>query len=300
MSHLPPADTRTWRDRPETVVPVVLVVGGFLTSPPLYWHLRRRLRRRGVAGVHIAPIWTADWLLVVARGHGAIATRAGRALLRAGSLSAASPRSLGAPVLVVGHSAGGVIARVLTSPEPFEGRPMNASGRVGAIVTLGSPHRMTAERTSHRAGTASDFAERVVPGAFFAPTTGYLSVMSRHVVGDPAGDGRQQTAHRLYRRVHRPPDEAAGGPDAAAPIEGDGLIPLSAARLPGAREIVLPDAIHGQLAGEPWYGTDEMLDQWWPAALEVWREALRARVALRAGLAPRSTGTARASSSACV
>lgn len=278
MSPPPFTDVPAWRDAVGSVEPVVLVVGGFLTSPPLYSHMRQRLLRRGVAGVHVAPIWTPDWLLSAARGHGAVATRTGRALLRASELSAASLRSLGAPVLVVGHSAGGVIARVLTSPEPFEGRPMNAAGRIGAIVTLGSPHRMTAERMGRRAGQASAFAERVVPGAFFAPTTGYLSVMSRHVVGDPAGDGRQQTAHRLYRRVHRVEDDPAGGP--GSPIEGDGLVPISAARLPGAHEIVLPDAIHGQLAGEPWYGVDEMLDRWWPAAVDVWRDALRTRLAM--------------------
>jgi hypothetical protein len=266
---------QTWRAHPDTVQPVVLIIGGFLTSPPLYWHMRRRLLRRGVADVVIAPIWLPDWILAPARGLGPIVTRAGRSLLQAGHRSAASPRSLGAPVLVVGHSAGGVVARILTSPEPFEGRRLDASGRIGAIVSLGSPHRVSGQHGERRAGRASSFAERVVPGARFAPTTGYLTVMSRHVVGDPLGDGRQQTAHRLYRQVH---DSDRPGTAPAGPIEGDGLIPLSSARLPGAREIVLDDAIHGQLAGEPWYGVDEMLERWWPDAMEVWREALLARV----------------------
>ena len=282
-AHEAPGGARGWRDDPERVRPVVLVIGGFLTSPPLYWHLRRRLLRRGAADVLIAPIWLPDWILAAVRGLGPIATRAGRSLLRAGERSAVSPQARGAPVMVVGHSAGGVVARLLTSPEPFEGRRLDASGRIGAIVSLGSPHRVSGHHGERRAGRASAFAERVVPGARFAPTTGYLSVMSRHVVGDPSGDGRQQTAHRLYRQLHGPgrPD---GEPD--RPIEGDGLIPLSSARLPGALEIVLDDAIHGQLAGEPWYGVDEMLDRWWPPAVEVWRSALRARVAAAAGSAP--------------
>lgn len=265
----------SWRDDPERARPVVLVIGGFLTSPPLYWHLRQRLLARDVADVLIAPIWLPDWILAAARGLGPIVTRAGRSLLHAGERSAASPRSLGAPVMIVGHSAGGVVARILTSPEPFEGRRLDAAGRIGAIVSLGSPHRVNGHHGERRAGRASAFAERVVPGARFAPTTGYLTVMSRHVVGDPLGDGRQQTAHRLYRQLHDPGDSGEPAPT----IEGDGLIPLSSARLPGAREIVLDRAIHGQLAGEPWYGADEMLDQWWPAAVEVWRDALRARLA---------------------
>lgn len=265
----------SWRDDPERVRPVVLVIGGFLTSPPLYWHMRQRLIGRDVADVLIAPIWLPDWILAAARGLGPVVTRAGRSLLRAGERSAASPVSLGAPVMIVGHSAGGVIARILTSPEPFEGRRLDAARRIGAIVSLGSPHRVNGQHGERRAGRASAFAERVVPGARFAPTTGYLTVMSRHVVGDPLGDGRQQTAHRLYRQLHDPGQSGEPAPT----IEGDGLIPLSSARLPGAREIVLDRAIHGQLAGEPWYGADEMLDQWWPTAVEIWRDALRARLA---------------------
>src|SRR5665811_1996589 len=81
-----------------------------------------------------------SWMLAAARGLGPITTRVGRALLEAGIRSAQSPASRGAPVLYVGHSAGGLIGRLLTSPVPFEGRTLNAAARIGALVTLGTPN----------------------------------------------------------------------------------------------------------------------------------------------------------------
>ncbi len=131
---------RSWREDPATVAPTVLIVGGFLTSPPFYWRLRDGLLERGAPGVVIAPVWTPDWLLSAVRGFGPIVTRAGRALLQAGEVSRASDGSRGAPVLLVGHSAGGMIARLLTSPEPFAGRRLGAPG--GADID--------AELTAHR------------------------------------------------------------------------------------------------------------------------------------------------------
>ena len=256
----------SWRDDPQ-VVPTVLIIGGFLTSPPLYGRMRERLLRRGAAYVEIARIWTPDWLLIPWRGHGAIAARSARALIAAGDVATASTRSKGAPLLVIGHSAGGVAARILTSPVPFAGRRFSGSSRIGAIVTLGSPHRMAASWAN--SGTASRFAEEHIPGAFFAPRVGYLTVASRAEPGRRSGTLRERWLWRAYVR--------AIGPDAPDEIDGDGLVPVASAVLDGARHIVLDDIDHGQGAGRPWYGSDEGLDRWWDAALETWREALEVR-----------------------
>ncbi len=265
----------SWRDDPDAVRPVVLVAGGFLSSPPVYRRLAARLRRRGAIAVVVAPVWTADWLLVPVRGMGPVVTRTGRALLRAGELAAASSESRSAPVLVVGHSAGGVTARVLTSSEPFEGRRLGAAGRIGAIVTLGSPHHVAADGDigSRIGAAAAAYADRVVPGAAFAPFVGYVSVSTRGVVGRLDGDGRALTAYRFYRGL------LGAAADGRATIEGDGLVPVDAALLDGAVRIVLDDTTHGPSFGSPWYCSDERIDRWWPAALDAWHAALRARVA---------------------
>jgi hypothetical protein len=261
--------TPGWSEHPGSVPPTVLILGGFLTAPPMYGPLVRRLADRGAAGAVVADVWTPDWLLAGARGIGPICTRSARAMREAIRLSDA--RSEGAPLLVVGHSAGGITGRLLTAPEPLPNRRFGAARRVGAIVTLGTPHCLSAGAGIGRRirETAGTIADAVAPGAFFAPRIGYLSVASRAVRSDPGGSGRQRVAHVLYRSVI--------GRAAVPGTEGDGLVPVAATRLDGAEHLVLDGAIHGPGAGADWYGTDDAVDVWWPVALETWRRALRHR-----------------------
>ena len=257
-----------WMADPETVAPTVLVLGGFLTSPPVYGRMVQRLRARGVAGVVVADVWTPDWLLAGIRGTGPLTTRSAKAVLDAGRL--AGQVSGGAPLLVVGHSAGGVTARLLTALEPFPGRRFGGAARFGAIVSLGTPHSLEGGEGIGRRmdDVAASIAHRDVPGAFFDPMIRYVSVASRAVRGDSGGDGKARVASLLYRSVI--------GSAAVAGTEGDGLIPVEATALAGSRRLILDQALHSP-GGGPWYGSDDQIDLWWPAALEAWREALRHR-----------------------
>ena len=278
----PAAQAASWLDPavdPADLAPVVLVAGGFLTTPGWYAPLAAALRARGAADVLVAPVYPPDWILAAVRGLGPITTRVGRALLAAGERSAASQASGGAPVMFVGHSGGGIVGRLLTSPEPFEGRRLAARGRIAALVTLGTPHVVGDEARwgSRLAEAGVRFANRHVPGACFAPTTAYVAVASSCIPGDrEAEDGRGRFFGRLYEDVHPSPDVPL--------VVGDGLVPVASALLPGARHVILDDAVHGPGVQAPWYGQDARLDAWWPLALEAWRDALRARRERRAAL----------------
>jgi hypothetical protein len=279
MSDFAPSNrTSSWLDRAESIQPTVLVLGGFLTAPPLYRPLVRRLQERGAAGAVVADVWTPDWLLAGARGIGPICTRSAKALRQAIRLS--DEVSGGAPVLVVGHSAGGLTGRLLTAPEPLPGRRFGAARWIGAIVTLGTPHRLAAgEGIGRRINeVAASIANSTVPGAFFAPEIGYVSVASRAIRNNTRGNGRERVADILYRSII--------GRAAVPGTEGDGMVPVVAASLDGARCVVLERAVHG-VSGSPWYGTDDAVDVWWPIALDAWRAALahRARSAQLVGAA---------------
>ncbi|MFI5258634.1 MAG: esterase/lipase family protein [Candidatus Limnocylindrales bacterium] len=260
-----------WLGRSDSISPTVLVLGGFLTAPPLYRSLVRRLVVRGAAGAVVADVWTPDWLLAGLRGIGPICSRSAKALREAVRLSAEV--SAGAPLLVVGHSAGGITGRLLTAPEPIDGRKFAASRRIGAIVTLGTPHRLSGGAGIGRRinAVATSVADAHVPGAFFAPDVGYLSVASRAIRSNTSGTGRERVAHLLYRSVI--------GRAAVPGTEGDGQVPVVATELAGARRIVLESAIHGPGAGARWYGSEGVVDEWWPVALETWHSALRSREA---------------------
>lgn len=260
-----------WLGRSESIAPTVLILGGFLTGPPLYRSVGRRLMDRGAAGAVIADVWTPDWLLAGVRGVGPICSRSARALREAVSLS--NEVSGGAPLLVVGHSAGGITGRLLTAPEPLEGRRFAASPWIGAIVSLGTPHRLSAGRGigGRIHAVATSVADAEVPGAFFAPQIGYLSVASRAIRSNARGTGRERVAHLLYRSII--------GRAAVPGTEGDGQVPVVATELDGAGRIVLNSAIHGPGAGASWYGSESVVDDWWPAAVETWRSALRFREA---------------------
>lgn len=274
-----PVTAGDWREAdPARLEPVVLVAGGLLTNPGWYRAFVDALRRRGASDVVVAPVWLPDWVLAAPRGLGPITTRTGRALLEACRRSEAGPSSRGAPLLLVGHSAGGLVGRLLTSPAPFEGRRLGASGRIGALVTLGTPHAVGADaRWGRRIDDAGlRFANRHVPGACFSPTTAYLTVGSRFIEGRvDATDERSRLARRIYDDVAPCPGEPV--------VVGDGLVPDHATRLPGARHVVLDDAIHGPGLRAAWYGQEARLDAWWPAALELWRGALAARLRHRPG-----------------
>jgi len=229
--------------------------------------MARRLRLRGAGVIRVAPIWLPDWLLLPATGYGRLIRRTGRAVVRTYVEGGCRP------IMLIGHSAGGVLARLALAPVPYRGNVAAVGDAVGALVTLGSPHVVSGGTRRQRvANDACDFLERVAPGAFLAPRTGYLTVASTAVVGGPRGlrDGRHALAGGTYAAL-------LGEGDRLDP--SDGVVPLASAHLDGARQITLGRVGHGQGAGIPWYGDDTGLDGWWDAALEVWRTAVAARSA---------------------
>ena len=244
--------------------PSVLIVGGFATMPPNYIGLRRRLLRRGAGRVDICQLWPPDWLLAGMVGFGPITRRAGHAI-------AAAYRAGGRrPVIVIGHSAGGIVARLAMSERPFNGRVAGVAGvseAVGCLVTLGTPHGLSTltNRYRHAGHDAVAFLERESRGAYFAPRTSYLTVAGQARLAAPTWPAGRFVAE-LFRMMV--------GEESTA--DGDGIVPISAAHLDGARQMNLAGIRHGVI-GSPWYGDEEVIDAWWPTALELWRDALKIR-----------------------
>lgn len=241
--------------------PAVLIVGGFATLPINYWPMRRRLLRRGAERVDIAPVYTPDWLIGALLGLGPVMRRTAGAIRRTYELGGRRP------IIVIGHSGGGISARLAMAHVPFNGRSAGVAEQVGCLVTLGTPHGLATlpNRFRHAGHGAVAFLDRETPGAYFAPRTAYLSVGSRFA--DAAFPG---ISGRLAREVF----SIAVGDDTQA--IGDGIVPFSAVHLEGAEQLTYDDVRHGMI-GAPWYGDDQIIDRWWPVALQLWRSALDAR-----------------------
>ena len=254
--------------------PHVLIVGGFATSPFLYAAMARRLRRRGAADVSIAPIWLPDWLVASRLGFGPLARRTARAIARSWRAGGREP------LVVVGHSAGGILARLAMSPIPFEGYGTGVADAVGALVTLGTPHVVASSAVAPGArwrgrdagGDAAKFLAEVLPVESLEPRTSCVTVASNLVPGVPGAGERPPLRRRFAGDLY-----AAMLGEEARLGRGDGLIPVGSAHLDGARQVTLADVVHGQFGGAPWYGSERALERWWPVALEAWRDALEAR-----------------------
>lgn len=201
------------------------------------------------AEVHVVPITPLDWALARVRGYGQlafeVATTVDRALLE----------SEAGKVVLVGHSGGGILARVYVGGDPpYGGRRYSGHRRVSRLITLGTPHDVPEDGGGFLA-TVSE-VNGLFPGALHEPAgLNYLCVAGAGVDG-----AHSRSARRRYGRFV---------PDGR--VKGDGRVPVSSALLPGASRLVLDDVAHGRLyggRGGRWYGSDaETIERWWPEEL---------------------------------
>jgi pimeloyl-ACP methyl ester carboxylesterase len=220
----------------------IVILGGVLSRPGLYAGMQRTLAE--CAGVPVSVVRTGivDWLLAIsARGWRRILVKLDCEVRR----SAAGCTS----VVLVGHSSGGVIGRLYLSPEPFRGTTFAGLERVAHLVTLGSPN------TNQRVGPMRRWVDRRYPGAYFGPAVRYTSVAGKWREGRQHGDAGQRAAFAVYRRL-----------SGKGATWGDGLVPVEVALLPGSRMIVLDGVGHAPGPGRPWYGTPDVVRQWWMQA----------------------------------
>ena len=222
----------------------IVILGGFLSFSMLYIGMRDVLTQLTELPVWIVEMQSMDWLpSIVPPGwiH----------LLRKldDTVRPAARQSDTGKVTLVGHSAGGVLARIYLSPRPLLGHAYRGLDYVDHLITLGSPHNV--KRWSLHGGRMSRWAEKRYHGAFFAPRVSYVSVAGRLIRGNRQGSLRERHAYSFY-------EELAGDGN----VWGDGLVPVASALLHGAQQIVLDGVSHFTGFGGPWYGAAEIIPQW--------------------------------------
>lgn len=149
------------------------------------------------------------------------------------------------PITIVAHSGGGTVALIYLLGETFQGDAY-ANESVRRLIALGTPFR-SRERFSK---IKTEFiAERLSPKFF--ETVEVISVASSFRKGDPNGSLSERLAFEMYRNTF-----GDGFSD------GDGVVPIEACALDGAKNVVIEGVEHLPAPFANWYGARRAVEQW--------------------------------------
>mmetsp|Transcript_26145 Transcript_26145/g.60972 ORF Transcript_26145/g.60972 Transcript_26145/m.60972 type:complete len:397 (-) Transcript_26145:28-1218(-) len=168
-------------------------------------------------------------------------------------------------VALVGHSAGGWIARIFSSDSVYGGFAYKGSPWVHSIVSLGSPH-------APAPGVAYSSLEWLARQGNDSSGVRFLAVGSGGILASDNGFSRSAYVF-------------CGADEKDDAVDGDGVTTLeSALAVEGAEKLRLQGVAHApsypsigpsaELAkkrsdGQPWYGSVKIVKQWAPWLLEV-------------------------------
>jgi triacylglycerol esterase/lipase EstA (alpha/beta hydrolase family) len=224
-----------------------VIIPGYLAGAAPYRALETDLQQRGVWATTV-PLTRSSWLPTVGGRSvqpivAAIAATVAEAKVATGSDQ----------VNLVGHSAGGWIARIYLGDRPYDvhagdcDRPNLWSGysQVRTLVTLGTPH-ISQERWTRR---NLDFVNQTYPGAYH-PSVNYICVAGRAIFGQR---WRTWFTYNSYQLTC-----------GTGACWGDGITPITAAHLPDAKNLVFENVFHSPKPAIAWYGTPHIVGQWVP------------------------------------
>ncbi|NJL44567.1 MAG: lipase [Leptolyngbyaceae cyanobacterium SM2_3_12] len=222
-----------------------VILPGYLAGAAPYQGMVRQLNDRGIPTTTV-PLTRRDWWPTLG------GQSMGPILQKLDQTVQAVRQSTGAEqVNLVGHSAGGWIARIYLGEKPYAVHAPDlarrnvwaAHAQVATLITLGTPHT-SQERWTRR---NLDFVNNTYPGAFYPGIT-YLCVAGQAIYGQR---WRQWFTFNSYTITC-----------GTGACWGDGITPISAAHLAGANNLVFEGVHHSPQPGVTWYGTQEVVERW--------------------------------------
>lgn len=221
-----------------------VILPGYLESGVAYRSLEQSLQQLGFPAVTVA-LRRRDW----------IPTLGGRSVtpilqqLHA-TVNQMLQRCNTSQINLIGHSAGGWLSRIYLGEKPYSGRGevtssvWQAHPLVATLITLGTPH-ISQERWTR---WNLDFVNQNYPGAFYKNVR-YVCVAGKTIFGQ-----RRRGSWLAYSSYQLTCGKGN--------TWGDGIIPIEAAHLQGAQNIVIEGVRHSPKSSGLWYGSPEPLKNW--------------------------------------
>jgi len=225
-------------------VPTVIIPGYFAGAAP-YRDLEADLNQRGLWTVTV-PLTRQSWFPTIGGRSVQPILAAIAATVDQAKAATGSDR-----VNLIGHSAGGWIARIYLGDRPYDVHPVDRDRpncwtghqSVATLLTLGTPH-FSQERWTRR---NLDFVNQTYPDAHHKDVN-YVCIAGKAIFGQR---WRTWFTFNSY--------QITGGTGACW---GDGITPITAAHLAEAHNVVLEGVCHSPQPGVIWYGTPAVVNQW--------------------------------------
>lgn len=225
------------------VLPTV-ILPGYLAGAIDYRDLEQALQAQGIPAKTVPLRWQ-DWL----------PTLGGRSMTPILHQIDASVQQVlqeqgSDKINLIGHSAGGWLARIYLGEQPYCIHPKDghdclwhARPHVASLITLGTPHT-SLERWTRK---NLDFVNQTYPGAFY-PDIRYVCVAGKTIYGSRPTNWLAYSSYKLTCGTGM--------------CWGDGITPIAAAHLNGAENLTLEGANHSPRADRLWYGSPDLLPTW--------------------------------------
>jgi len=225
----------------------IIVIGGYNSLWPSYLRMARDLE--DMSGLQAIGVPLMPWHWWVARRDNSASNMLQKLQE---TVRWARYRFQASQFILVGHSAGGVIARLYLHDGPVWGHTYSGADHVHTLITLGSPH--CSDRGANTGWILTDEANRLVPGTPYAGRVRYCAVIGRYLQGSEAGTYLERRAFRAYRFF-----------TGQGNVWGDGLVPIQSAHLDGAEPRLLEGVAHSSKVSRNWYaGSKAIARKWWP------------------------------------
>ncbi|MFQ3598526.1 MAG: alpha/beta fold hydrolase [Chloroherpetonaceae bacterium] len=222
--------------------PIVILAGVGLWSG-LYEEMKRNLASNTPSEkIFIVPLTTLDWI-----GLPPSPERSTNRVMRHlhEMIERVESQCPNEPITLVAHSGGGTVALIYLLGKSFQGDAYSNKS-IHKLLTLGTPF----QSRERYAKLKMDFINAHLSADFFEKIE-VISVASSFRKGTLHGSLQERLAFEFYRNTF-----------GNGNLDGDGVVPIDACHLDGAKNIVIEGIEHLPAPFAKWYGEKSAVEQW--------------------------------------